>query len=344
MKNWNQLFVRQGWLLEKQQENTFDYKNETAENLEFLFECLGKANVQFTFDKGMLVLPATPISEEKWLEAVDYDHRGRGEGLWFHPGKDQPKVREIDRYISGVVRQLNRLGFFTMGSCDGHGRRSAHVMVTKERNIEELEGLLHAIGSKPVHYRENPNSYHVNFLLNQKELLNLAEKLSIVEESWLPKGSDFIKEQLFRILLEQLLTIPGVSGSENLIREFVIEKLTPHVDYLTIDHAGNILAEKTYRSGHGPTILLNTHLDTVREFESDREIIKNGNIWSSSNGILGADDRAGVAVVLHLAQHLNLTSTPFSGKVKYIFTVEEESGLVGARQVDDYFLWMSMQR
>jgi tripeptide aminopeptidase len=138
--------------------------------------------------------------------------------------------------------------------------------------------------------------------------------------------------------LEELLMIPGASGNEGKVRDYVVEKLMPLVDHLTIDRTGNILAEKTYKTEHGPVILLNAHLDTVYEIEEDREIIKEGKVWSSSKGILGADDRAGVAVLLHIAEFLHLSST-FNGKVKFIFTVEEECGLVGANQVDDYFLW-----
>ena len=39
-----------------------------------------------------------------------------------------------------------------------------------------------------------------------------------------------------------------------------------------------------------------------------------------------------LAKTLHLEKH-------FSGKVKFIFTVEEEIGLGGARNVAAYFLW-----
>ena len=66
--------------------------------------------------------------------------------------------------------------------------------------------------------------------------------------------------------------------------------------------------------------------------------MKDGKIWSGSDGILGADDRAGVAVVLKLAQYL-YTQSIFNGKVKFIFTVEEEIGLLGAKNVDEHFLW-----
>lgn len=212
-------------------------------------------------------------------------------------------------------------------------------MVTKEKDIEELAGLLLALGNKRIYWREQRNSYHLSLHLDRPQLLDLAEKLNLIQEKWLDQGIDFIKEKLFKCQVEQLLMTPGSSGNEGKIRNYVAEKLKPLVDHITIDRAGNILAEKTCKGGHGPVILLNAHLDTVVEIESDREIIKDGNIWSSSNGILGADDRAGVAVLLHIAEYLNTPSSSFSGKVKFIFTVEEECGLVGARQVDDYFLW-----
>ncbi|MGO4886147.1 M28 family peptidase [Anaerobacillus sp. MEB173] len=338
MKTWNQMFVRHGWLIVEIEKGVFDCKNETDVNLEFLFQSLEKVNIRYTLERGVLTLLGSPISEEQWLDAIDVAHRGRGEGLWFNPTYEQPKVRELDTYISGLIRQMNRLGFSTLGSCDGHGRRPAHVMVSKESNIEVLMELLIALGCKRIFKRDHRNNYHLSIHLECHELLELAEKMSQVDESWLEKGYDFIKQQFFNASLEKLLSIPGESGNENLIRKFVIEKLSPYVDYLTVDHAGNILAEKTYKGGNGPVILLNAHLDTAFELDSDREIIKNRNNWSSSKGILGADDRAGIAVLLHIPEHL-CDHSSFSGKVKFIFTVEEECGLVGARQVNEYFLW-----
>lgn len=337
MKTWNQLFIRHGWLLTQEEGNMFDCKNETELNLQFLVESLEKANISFDVTKGKLILFEDAISEESWIKAIQFSHRGKGEGLWFRLGQEAPKVRELDLYISGIVRQLNRLGFNTMGSCDGNGRRAAYVMLTKDCNIEILKELLLGVGISRFRLQEQRTNYHLSFPLSENELLELAEKLSLVEESWLGEGGDFIKEHLFYEVLEQLLMIPGVSGNEGKVREFVIEKLTPFVDHLTVDHAGNVLAEKTYRSGLGPTILLNAHLDIVYELEKERKIIKDGLVWSSNKGILGADDRAGVAVLLHLAEHLYHSS--FNGKVKFIFSVEEECGLIGASRVDDYFLW-----
>ena len=109
----------------------------------------------------------------------------------------------------------------------------------------------------------------------------------------------------------------------------MIEKLTPYVDFIIVDRYGrNLLAEKKYKTGHGPTILLNAHLDIMEELEPNRMILKENGIWSSSKGILGADDRAGVAILLHIAEQLN--NFAFSGKAKFIFTVKEEIDLLGA--------------
>jgi len=168
-------------------------------------------------------------------------------------------------------------------------------------------------------------------------LLDLAEQMSFIQPDWLEKGAGFVEEQLLYKELEDLLSIPGASSKEEAIRETVKDKLLPYVDFITEDSAGNLLAEMICRRGNGPTVLLNAHLDTVTDLDPGRRIVKKGKIWTSSEGILGADDRAGVALLIAMARHLN--SSDFQGRVKFIVTVEEERGLIGAGQVADHFLW-----
>ncbi|SET56636.1 M42 glutamyl aminopeptidase [Oceanobacillus limi] len=338
MKNWNQLFLRHGWLMNQIGNCSFDCRSETGVNVDFLLDSLEKLHISYTFESGLLKLLDQPVTEEEWLKAVDYEGRGRGEGVWFQSGKEQPIVQELDTYISGVVRQLNRLGFHTTGSCDGHGRRVPHVLLTKDNDIEVVTELFLALGIKQVNCRKRRNHYHVSLHITCAELLDLAEKLGKVDQSWLSHGIEYMKEKRFLFLIEEMLSIPGKSGNEERVRRVVLDKLTPFVDHVTVDHAGNVLAEKTYGTGNGPTILLNAHLDIAHELEDERSVMKEGNRWYSSKGILGADDRAGVAILLHVAEYLHNNSS-FRGRVKFIFTVEEECGLVGARKVNDYFLW-----
>jgi tripeptide aminopeptidase len=337
MKTWNQLFIRHGWMLKEVKGNVFDCMLETSANLDFLFESLNKVGANFSFDDSFLELPNMVMTEQKWMEAIDFPHRGRGEGLWFQPGVEEPKVRELDTYIVGIVRQLNRLGLYTCGSCDGNNRGIAHVYMNNEKDVATVVEVFHALGFKRVGLSERGRSRKILIPLKREELLNAAEKLRNIQKSWLGKGMEFIKEQLFYCLLEELLSVSGASGNEGRICEVVKQKLAPLVDFITVDRYGNLLAEKTYRSGQGPTILLNAHLDTVEEFEANCKILKEHGIWSSSEGILGADDRAGIAVLLNMAEYLK--SSSFNGKVKFIFTVQEEWGLVGATNVDEYFLW-----
>lgn len=142
--------------------------------------------------------------------------------------------------------------------------------------------------------------------ISRPALLDIAEKLSYLPKEWLEHGSEYIRKQLFLIQLEQLLSIPGESGNEENVRQFVMKQLKNLVDLITVDHTGNILAQKKYGTGHGPTILLNAHLDTVERIEKGRKIVKDGSNWSSDKGILGADDRAGIAVVLKQETSIHL--------------------------------------
>jgi tripeptide aminopeptidase len=334
MKNWNQLFIRQGFMVKEISENVFDCWNETEENMQFLLESLENLSVTFSFD-GLktLIITSPVVIEEKWLHCVGFNYRGKSEGFWFRPGKDEPKVRELDPYISGVVRQLNRLGLHTTYSCDGHSQRRPLIEFAQWVDLDQVIKVLNLAGVSRVTIRNR----QVRLFVTSLELMDVSEKLTVIQKGWINQDIEYINQQLFLNCLEQCLSINGESGNEEEIRQFVISSLQPYVDDITVDSYGNILAEKTYGHGQGPTILLNSHLDTVLPIEEGRVIMKEGAIWYSNKGILGADDRAGVAVLLELAKVL--PSLTFNGKVKWVFTVEEEVGLVGAKNLQDYFLW-----
>ncbi|MGN7177553.1 M20/M25/M40 family metallo-hydrolase [Cytobacillus firmus] len=333
MKSWNTFFIRQGFAVREYTENEFDLFLETEENIEFLMECLLKTGVKFTCQHFLLTIHSEAVTEKEWLAAADFPHRGYGEGLWFHAEKEEPKIRELDLYISGLVRQLNRLKLFTMGSCDGNGIRYASIQFLHGISMDKVAKLFSIISDKKVRVRNQrlilPHS--------REELLELAEKALNIDEAILELETEEIEKQLFFDQLEELLNINGESGNEGEIRKHAERILAPLVDHLTFDSKGNILAQKRYRGGNGPTILLNAHLDTVVPIDPGRIIVKEKNIWTSSSGILGADDRAGVAVLLQMAK--NLEKSSFRGTVKFILTVEEEIGLVGAQHVDEHFLW-----
>lgn len=332
MKTWNQLFIRQGFNLMEMEENQFDCSKETKVNQKFLFECLRKLDVEFIVKDNLLTIESSPVIEFDWLRAVDFQDRGHF-GDWFAPESDEAKIHELDAYISGLVRQFNRLGLYTLGSCDGHGTGQAHIQFLRDIEMDKVEMVLKGLSLKDYRIRNKS----IIFLCARYELLDIVETMEQIEIEWLNHDEDFIRKQLFFQELEQVLSINGESGNEEEIREYVLDTLTPFVDHIAVDQSGNILAQKRYGSGNGPCILLNAHLDTCAPFVLGRKIEKDNGIWSSSKGILGADDRAGVAAVLQLAK--NLQQSRFRGTVKFIFTVKEEIGLVGASEVHEYFLW-----
>lgn len=96
--------------------------------------------------------------------------------------------------------------------------------------------------------------------------------------------------------------------------------------------AGNLFARIPGRGGH--SILICTHLDTVPPTAPiEPELVEDG--WVNANpGILGADNKAAVAVAIELARRLVNADEPPAVGVELLFTVSEENGLHGARAFD----------
>lgn len=332
MQNLNRLFIRHGFLVEEMGEGRFDCRKETEENMTFLTETLDELFVAYSCVHGLLKIEERELDEERWLRAVDFKFRGRTEMLQFGPGVDIPGIKNFDTYMAGIVRQLNRVGLSTTNCCDGHEKKLPSISFTRETDMETVVKVLTVIGMVKIHMRNHSISIRVPRI----QLLDAAEALSTFSPEDLEKDIEDLKKRAFLMELERCLSIDGESGEEDEIRDYVRAKLLNHVGSLEVDSKGNILAVKVYGRGKGPVILLNAHLDTVYSFDEGREIIKDGNIWTSSSGILGADDRAGVAILLETLKLLDATN--FNGTVKYIFTVEEEVGLLGAKGVDEDFL------
>lgn len=130
----------------------------------------------------------------------------------------------------------------------------------------------------------------------------------------------------------ELLNIHGVSGKEHDVRDYLVEKLDSLVDTMRIDTYGNLLAEKTCGTGEGAEIILSAHMDTVKGVLKKRTLKFDGDIITSSKGALGADDRAGIAIILDVLRRVE--SIDFNGKIKVSFSREEEIGCVGASNID----------
>ena len=93
---------------------------------------------------------------------------------------------------------------------------------------------------------------------------------------------------------------------------------------------GNLLARIPGRGER--TIMLCAHLDTVPEAGAIEPVLDDGAWVSAGDTILGADNKAAVAVILELARRCAVESSPVS--LELLFTVSEENALAGAKAFD----------
>lgn len=158
-----------------------------------------------------------------------------------------------------------------------------------------------------------------------------------------PLGQNFDRLAVDRVM--DLMAIPGPSGREAAVATHVADLLRKAgVPDSAIRHdsaarragtggeVGNLIV-KLPGTTRGPRRLMMAHLDTVPLCEG-AEPVRNGD-WvhaRSSETALGGDNRAGVAVVLNSALTVLEQKLPHP-PLTLLFTVQEEVGLLGARNV-----------
>ncbi len=136
--------------------------------------------------------------------------------------------------------------------------------------------------------------------------------------------------------LVALAGVPSVSGAEDAVRAYIAGRLARFGLATTVDVAGNLIARvpaaPAARDDEAP-LLLNAHMDRVPPGLAHTPIIADGVMRSDGATNLGADDSAGVAIILHIVEELRargLSHPP----LLLLFTVGEEVGLTGARAFD----------
>jgi tripeptide aminopeptidase len=139
----------------------------------------------------------------------------------------------------------------------------------------------------------------------------------------------------------ELARVESPSGQEAAIADLVVAKLQALGLTVQRDRAGepiegqcgNIIATLPATDPGLPTIMLNAHLDTVQPCCGVQPTCQGDDICSAGDTILGADDRAGIALIL--AALRELVARPFPhGELQVVFTIAEEIGLFGARYLD----------
>jgi len=154
-----------------------------------------------------------------------------------------------------------------------------------------------------------------------------------------------IDKKLALARLMRFLTVPGITGHEKAIGAAVIEELrsigVPR-KAMRLDDAnqrvplptetGNLIVHLP-GTVRGDRLMFSTHLDTVPLCAGAKPVRRGNRIEASGPTALGGDNRTGVACLVTLVHTLLANDVPHP-PLTLLFTVREESGLWGARNVD----------
>jgi len=139
----------------------------------------------------------------------------------------------------------------------------------------------------------------------------------------------------------ELVKIDSISREERNLADFLIEKLEDLGLEVIVDQAGekvksncgNIIARFKENIKEVTPIMFSAHMDTVVPGKNINPLLKGEKIVSSGKTILGADDKAAIAALLE-ALHIIKEKNISHGDIEIVFTICEEMGLHGAKNLD----------
>jgi tripeptide aminopeptidase len=139
----------------------------------------------------------------------------------------------------------------------------------------------------------------------------------------------------------ELVRIDSLSGEEAAVAEVLVAKLQAMGLTVERDDAGaaiggqcgNIIARLPANDPARPTLMLNAHMDTVKPGQGIQPIVDGDIIRTDGTTILGADDKAGVSIILAGLREIIAANVPH-GDLEVVITIAEEIGLFGALYLD----------
>lgn len=146
-------------------------------------------------------------------------------------------------------------------------------------------------------------------------------------------------------IFEELSKIPRCSGNEKTVSAWLLNWAQERKLEAQQDSVGNVLINVPGSKGYesSPTVALQGHLDMVCEklpesthdFSQEAIQLVYHEDWLSANGTtLGADNGIAVALALTVATDDKVSHPP----LELLFTVEEETGMAGAKGLDPHAL------
>ena len=143
----------------------------------------------------------------------------------------------------------------------------------------------------------------------------------------------------------EICKVPRPSKKEKRITDYIVGIARNLNLEHELDEIGNILIRKPATAGyeHFPVVILQSHIDmvceknsdTYHDFDNDPIVPRIEGEWVKASGTtLGADDGIGIAAQLAILEARDIEHGP----LEMLFTVDEETGLTGAKGLKPGFL------
>jgi len=346
-KSWLPLLVMAGFETVQLEENAYELTLHTKEDFNYLKQLFNDANVNY-LDCGNRVYPSIedshwfsfpfsyfieiiemPIETDLWVKHSINATRG---GYESGSSPDTLPLMSVEPHIRAIFSQIRRFGLSMIETCEGHdkGKRIPynypHLIFDKFIDARIAQKLICNSGFKAELL--DPKFLRINE--SKENLMALGLKLSELRNT-----EDYYKQESLEKeeRLIKLLSIPGTSGNEELVSDKVLETLGEITGTNSVVCGGNIQGE--LRKSTEKAILLSAHMDVYDEFSPGAPIVKQENCLHRPGNILGADDRAGIAIILDVLRFFSEYKNGYS--IKYLFTASEEYPPHGVENVDPAF-------
>jgi len=143
----------------------------------------------------------------------------------------------------------------------------------------------------------------------------------------------------------EIAKIPRCSKNEAAISQFILASARQLGLSGKVDAVGNVIVRKPALPGREtlPMVCLQGHLDMVCEKNKDTkhdfakdpiDLVRDGNLLKANGTTLGADNGIAVAMSLAIMEDKKLEHGP----LEFLFTIDEETGLIGASNLGSDFL------
>ena len=147
------------------------------------------------------------------------------------------------------------------------------------------------------------------------------------------------KKRLINTFVE-LCSLDSESKNERKVADYICDYLKNLGISVKEDNAGIKTGGDTGNliyslSGKKPgKILFSAHMDTVVPGKNVKPLVDAEKIYSSGDTVLGADDKAGIAILLELTTCIKENNLD-TEEILFVFSVSEEIGLLGAKNLEE---------